>query len=258
MFSHSVGCQYIHFPAFIMGIVQKYCNMAILICMYIICSIMQGTYIRTYKFVVQQISISTETSTVCVRSTSIIIHIIRRLCNHRNLSKVVWYTYAILTFGKNGVVVLGAFQAKGSPFSPKLIWHISANLAMLRFLWLRNHHTLYILQYVVWRMCNHREVKQSHTSEIDLNRKWHWYGIFFGLRAQKGLPVVHSPYNILYVALYYICSIYSMVGRSIADMIIMDCERNHSMGSPMDGTPPQSEDHDSYCLIKDNWGRYCP
>ena len=25
-------------------------------------------------------------------------------------------------------------------------------------------------------------------------------------------------------------------------MIIMDGERNHSMGSPMDGTPPQSED----------------
>ena len=25
-------------------------------------------------------------------------------------------------------------------------------------------------------------------------------------------------------------------------LIIMDCERNHSMGSPMDGTPPQSGD----------------
>ena len=25
-------------------------------------------------------------------------------------------------------------------------------------------------------------------------------------------------------------------------LIIMDGERNHSMGSPMDGTPPQSED----------------
>ena len=41
------------------------------------------------------------------------------------------------------------------------------------------------------------------------------------------------------------------------ETIIMDCERNHSMRSPMDGTPPQSED-DSDHLIKDNRGRYCP
>ena len=36
--------------------------------------------------------------------------------------------------------------------------------------------------------------------------------------------------------------------RSVLDdccvqlLIMMDGERNHSMGSPMDGTPPQSED----------------
>ena len=36
----------------------------------------------------------------------------------------------------------------------------------------------------------------------------------------------------------------------------MDCERNHSMGSPMDGTP-HSLKTDSDCLIKDNQGRYC-
>ena len=37
----------------------------------------------------------------------------------------------------------------------------------------------------------------------------------------------------------------------------MDCECNHSMGSPMDGTP-RSPKTDSDRLIKDNQGRYCP
>ena len=31
-------------------------------------------------------------------------------------------------------------------------------------------------------------------------------------------------------------------GMSVCMLIIMDGERNYSMGSPMDGTPPQSED----------------
>ena len=35
--------------------------------------------------------------------------------------------------------------------------------------------------------------------------------------------------------------------------IIMDGERDHSMGSPMDSPKTNSD-----CLIKDNWGRYCP
>ena len=43
-------------------------------------------------------------------------------------------------------------------------------------------------------------MEESHISEIDLNRKWRRYGSFFGLRTQKGSPVAHSPYNILYVA----------------------------------------------------------
>ena len=39
-------------------------------------------------------------------------------------------------------------------------------------------------------------------------------------------------------------------------LIIMDGERNHSMGSPMDGTPPQSEDQQSNSdrLMKDKSG----
>ena len=40
-------------------------------------------------------------------------------------------------------------------------------------------------------------------------------------------------------------------------LIITDGERNHSMGSPMDETPPQSET-DSDRLLKDNGGHYCP
>ena len=30
--------------------------------------------------------------------------------------------------------------------------------------------------------------------------------------------------------------------KKVCNMITMDGERNHSMGSPMDGTPPKSED----------------
>ena len=75
--------------------------------------------------------------------------------------------------------------------------------------------------------------RQQKEEKSDVSISWAWE--FRGVSAWN-VPSLVLGENALAVTSDYMCSYYYI------QMIILDGKRNHSMGSPMDGTPPQSED----------------